>query len=195
MLKPKNKIVKMIKRTTVVLLVVALGAFIYQKILNRNVGDTIDEFNGIAVHYNGLDYSKSYGKHYSTEGYYYGKKWQCVEFVKRYYYDYLHHKMPDGSGHAKSFFDKELKHGEVNKRRNLIQYDNGGNVKPEVNDLLVFDGGYGHVCIISKVNSAYIEVVQQNISFQSRTTYQLTNTGSNYLIGTSKKPLGWLRKP
>jgi hypothetical protein len=91
------------------------------------IGDSVDSFNGVVVYNNGPDYPQSHGKHYTKDSaYYYGKKWQCVEFIKRYYYDVYHHKMPDGFGHASSFFDKNIKQGELNKRRNLLQFRNGG---------------------------------------------------------------------
>ena len=85
-----------------------------------SIGDSVDSFNGVVVYNNGMDYPKSYGKHYSNDStYYYGKKWQCVEYIKRYYYDYFQHKMPNGFGHAKSFFDPTVAHAKFNKERVL----------------------------------------------------------------------------
>lgn len=37
-------------------------------------------------------------------GYYYGYKWQCVEYIKRFYYEAKGHKMPDSYGNAKDFW-------------------------------------------------------------------------------------------
>ena len=72
--------------------------------------------------------------------------------------------MPDVYGHAKDFFDTSVPHGELNKSRNLLQYKNGENEKPQVDDLLVFnDTTYGHVVIITEVGNDYIEVIQQNM--------------------------------
>lgn len=60
-------------------------------------GDSLDSFNGIAVYNNGTEYEKSYGKSYSADSScYYGKKWQCVEFVKRYYHQHLKFIFTDG---------------------------------------------------------------------------------------------------
>ncbi|MGN2920302.1 hypothetical protein ACTFQ5_16360 [Aliivibrio fischeri] len=61
----------------------------------------------------------------AADGYNLGLKYQCVEFVKRYYYEYFNHKMPDTYGHAKDFFNPDLPDGNLNKQRNLIQYKNG----------------------------------------------------------------------
>ena len=51
------------------------------------IGRKIDSYMDVPVYYNGLIFYKSYGKNYSKDGYYYGRKWQCVEYVKRFYYE------------------------------------------------------------------------------------------------------------
>ena len=65
----------------------------------------LDSYRGVPVYDNGLLYFRNHGKNYSKDGYYFGQKWQCVEFVKRFYYQAKNHRMPDVMGHAKSFFD------------------------------------------------------------------------------------------
>jgi len=185
----------LLKKLVAVSILIAIIATVYFKFFSKIIGDVTDEFNGVKVYYNGINFAKSHGSHYGADGFYYGKKWQCVEFIKRYFHDNMHHSMPDGMGHAKSFYDRSLKSGGLNKRRNLIQYANGCNVKPAVNDILVFDGRYGHVCILSAVYENEIEVVQQNILGKPRETFNLQSENNCYTIGTSKKPLGWLHKP
>lgn len=165
---------------------------------NYTVGQKIDSLNGVIVYYNG---GVSHVKERNTtkDGYNIGLKYQCVEFVKRYYYEYLNHKMPDSYGHAKSFFNKELKNGALNKQRNLIQYTNLSNTKPKVNDLLIFDGTiynrFGHVAIVSKVNDSTLEIIQQNSGpfGSSRASYKLEKIGSKWEI-MDRQILGWLRK-
>ncbi len=80
----------------------------------------LDSYKGIPVYDNGLFFFRSYGKNYAPDGYYFGQKWQCVEFVKRFYHDARNHKMPDVMGHAQSFFDETLPDGAVNSRRGLL---------------------------------------------------------------------------
>ena len=70
--------------------------------------------------------------------YYYGYKWQCVEYIKRFYYEAKGHKMPDVYGNAKDFFDANVEHGTLNEKRGLIQYKNGEDEKPKIDDILVF---------------------------------------------------------
>lgn len=157
------------------------------------VGTKIDEYKGVAVYSNGKNYMSSHGLNFSDDDYYYGYKWQCVEFVKRFYYEQYGHKMPDGAGNAKYFFNPMLEQGAFNEQRGLDQYKNSGNVQPRPDDLLVFtEGAYGHVAIISEVGDNWIEVVQQN-SEVPRERYNLTVVDGNYIISGEKEPAGWLR--
>jgi hypothetical protein len=170
----------------------------YNLNLRHAVGDRVDSLNGVYVYYNG-GVSNNAGRNTTSEGYNLGIKYQCVEFVKRYYYEYLKHKMPDGYGHAKDFFDKNLKDGQKNKKRNLIQYSNPSVTKPKVDDLLVLDRSlfnkFGHVGIVSRVGDKTIEIVQQNPGpfGKSRQTYTLIQIKGKWRIKNSRV-LGWLRK-
>lgn len=67
------------------------------------IGMVVDEFNGVKVYYNG-SISNVSGRNVAKDGYSLGLKYQCVEFIKRYYYERFNHKMPDSYGHAKDFF-------------------------------------------------------------------------------------------
>jgi len=158
-------------------------------------GTQIDIYRGVAVYSNGMDYMSSHGLNYCSDGYYYGYKWQCVEFVKRFYYNVYRHSMPDGAGNAKYFFNPMLTQGEFNEQRGLYQYQNGGDVKPLPGDILVFDEGkYGHVAIISEVGQGWIEVIQQNSEYP-RERFELQIKKDSYtVIGEGKNPTGWLRK-
>src|SRR5690606_35208838 len=86
-------------------------------------GDRVDSLHGVYVYYNG-SVGNVKGRNLAPDGYNLGLKYQCVEFVKRYYYEHLEHKMPDSYGHAKDFFDNAVGDGKLNKRRALIQYNN-----------------------------------------------------------------------
>ncbi len=155
----------------------------------------MDSYKNVKVYYNGTNYTQSYGKNFSEDGYYFGYKWQCVEFVKRFYYQAKGHEMPDLYGNAIDFFSYDTKQGEVNEARGLLQYYNGGNVAPKADDLLVFtDTKYGHVAIITEVTENDIEVIQQNVYGKPRQRFKLSTKDGNYYVGTNKKPAGWLRK-
>lgn len=163
-----------------------------------SVGQQVDSLNGVYVYFNGA-VDNVMGRSRTADGYNLGLRYQCVEFVKRYYYEYLHHKMPDSYGHAKDFFDSSLKDGQKSERRGLTQYTNPSNTKPKVSDLLIFAGTtfnrYGHVAIISNVTEREIEIIQQNPGrfSKSRETFPLVHEDGKWQI-ESKRILGWLRK-
>lgn len=156
----------------------------------------LDSFRGVAVYDNGPLVARSHGRHYAADGYYFGQKWQCVEFVKRFFYEALNHRMPDVWGHAKDFFDPDTAAGNLNKKRGLLQFRNGGPITPQSGDLIVFTNGlYGHVAVVSSVKSNQVEVIQQNIHGHPRDVYSLTSTEGRWVIGDRYQPAGWLRVP
>ena len=165
---------------------------------NYKVGQPLDSLNGVKVYYNGgVDHVSE--RNVTKDNYNLGLKYQCVEFVKRYYYEHFNHKMPDAYGHAKDFFDPQVKDGELNVKRNLIQYTNPNKAKPEVGDLVIFSGSvlnrFGHVAIISKVSEDEVEIIQQNPGpfSSSRENFTLETQKGNYKIDNDRL-LGWLRK-
>lgn len=162
----------------------------------KNIGDTLDVFNGVYVFYN-KNFDNTSGRHLTDDNYNLGLKWQCVEFVKRYYYEHLNHKMPNSYGHAKDFFNADITDGKRNPDRNLTQYTNGSVSKPKVDDLIIFDGNifnpYGHVAIISKVDDNEVEIVQQNVGKKSRDILQLHFKNQKWIVDDNSV-LGWLRK-
>jgi len=161
------------------------------------LGDPIDSLNHVKVYYNG-NTGTVLGRNTAANGYNIGLKYQCVEFVKRYYFEFYKHEMPNSYGHAVSFFDKSLSDGEINKDRDLIQFENPSAAIPKIGDLIVLDAttinGYGHVAIISDVREDEIQIIQQNpgASASSRVWYDLNRSNGKYLIDNSRVP-GWLR--
>ena len=197
----------MIKKISLISLIVILGFSTLTscekcarkwKAKSMEVGDKVDSLNGVFVYYNS-NTGNVLGRNTTADGYNLGLQYQCVEFVKRYYYEHLNHKMPDSYGHAKDFFVKGVADGKMVKIRNLHQYTNPSASKPKVNDLLVYDGNafnkYGHVAIVSKVTDNKVEIIQQNPGAlaPSRETYKLTKKDGKWKIEKSKA-LGWLRK-
>lgn len=165
----------------------------------HEVGDIVDSLDGVAVYFNG-GVSNSVGRNLAPDGYNLGIKYQCVEFVKRYYYEHYNHKMPDVWGHAISFFDTELPHNTLNVKRGLMQYHNGGDVRPQKGDLVVYSSTvfnrYGHVAIVAEVGDDTVTIIQQNPGplAPSRETYGLTETQGRFTV-ENQRILGWLRLP
>lgn len=160
-------------------------------------GEKIDEWNGVGVYHNGL-MNSVHGRNVSSSGYNLGLKWQCVEFVKRYYFEHLGHQMPNSYGHAKDFFDENLEDGEWNSTRGLIQFSNESVSKPMENDILVFEASkwnsYGHVGIVIESTLGEIEMIQQNdILRGARRRISIENRNGKWIVKNSRV-LGWLRK-
>lgn len=159
------------------------------------VGEVMDSLNGVYVHYN-RKMDNVVGRNISYDNYNLGLKYQCVEFVKRYYYKHLDHIMPESYGHAKDYFNPQLAYGEKNIQRELIQYKNGSKSKPTIDDLIVFGStkfnSYGHVGIICKVTKRSIIIIQQNKN-KSRQSNRLKEVNGIWTV-QNNRVLGWLRK-
>lgn len=161
-------------------------------------GVKVDSYNGVDIFYNGSVGNVS-GRNVTSDGYNLGLKYQCVEFVKRFYYKFYNHKMPDSYGHAKDFFNSSVPDGGYNKQRGLTQYSQGSHTKPKVNDLIIFGptpfNKFGHVAIISKILTGKLEIAQQNpgVGNSSRAIYSLYDNGNGWIVG-NQYVKGWLRK-
>jgi len=156
----------------------------------------IDHYQGVPVYHNG-SLGSVFGRHVTEDGYNLGLKYQCVEFVKRFYYEFYDFKMPQSYGHAQEFFDWSLGNGEMNRERGLFQYKNGGPSRPVQNAILIFGNDpatlYGHVGIITKVTDREIEMVSQNNGRNQKTRSKIPmkmRNGGYYI--DSKYVLGWL---
>jgi surface antigen len=164
---------------------------------SHEVGDQLDELNGVAIYYNG-GVNTAQGRNLSKEGYNLGLRYQCVEFVKRYFFERHAHRMPDTYGHAKDYFDKQLGDGSLNTKRAMLQFQNGSATQPQAEDLLVFAptlfNPYGHVAIVARVGANDLQIAQQNPGpfGDSRVELTLTQREGGWYIGQSNV-LGWLR--
>lgn len=189
------------QRRILLIAVLAVSIFAIIRLCSKNsshnIGDVVDELNGVKVYYNGstgniLDRN-------TVDGYNIGLRYQCVEFVKRYYFEYYHHKMPNSYGNAKDFYNRSLVDNSYNTDRALTQFSNPSSSKPQVGDLIVMDAttfnGYGHVAIVSDVGDEYVEIIQQNPGAyaDSRDLFALDFENNQWYIG-KKRILGWLRK-
>lgn len=184
-------------------IILMIGALIFRNDIRHLIngaskGSPVDSLNGVYVYYNGA-ISNVEGRNLSPDNYNLGLKYQCVEFVKRYYYLHYRHKMPDSYGHAVSFYDASLKDSSYNRKRDLLQLSNPSKVKPQIGDILIYSGTegnpYGHVSIISDTKVDEIEIIQQNpgIGAPSRVKFKLLNDNGLYKID-NPRILGRLSK-
>lgn len=193
------------KLTASVATVLALGAGLFIAVnkinlnLTHSVGAVLDTHRNVRVFYNGAIGHVS-ERNIAPDGYNLGLKYQCVEFVKRYYYERFQHRMPQDRGHAKDFYNRQLPNGALNAERGLIQFANAAGEMPAEEDLLVFGpwvlNRFGHVAIVSQVGADYVEVIQQNPGpfGASRERYKLLIEDGRPRIDAPRL-LGWLRMP
>jgi len=187
----------------ILLSILAIESYYYVTKTNINkymiVGYVLDNLNGVDVYYNG-GVNNSSGRNLSLDGYNLGIKYQCVEFIKRYYYLRFGHKMPDTMGNAKDFYNPKINDGELNPQRGLTQYQNGSLSKPQPDDIVIFSPSllnpYGHVAIIANVYPNTLQIVQQNPGpfSSSRASFPLINHAGQWFIDGGQV-LGWLRMP
>ncbi|MFJ4376097.1 CHAP domain-containing protein [Pseudomonas japonica] len=160
-------------------------------------GEQLDDLNGVAIYYNG-GVNRVQGRNLSPDGYNLGLRYQCVEFVKRYYFERHGHRMPDTYGHARDFFDPALADGSLNTQRGMLQFRNGSPVQPQADDLLVFAptllNRYGHVAVVASVAEDRLQIAQQNPGpfGRSREELQLRARDGSWTVQQSQV-LGWLR--
>jgi len=123
----------------------------------ENDGGRLTEFKNVAIYANGCN-----GNTY----------WQCVEFAKRFYYQYHHFNVVNDlnywdknywSGHGKTYSEKQ----------GLVTYKNNVSVNlPRIGDTISFIGCnenydyttvYGHVAIVAAINDNMVYFYQQNV--------------------------------
>ncbi len=155
-------------------------------------GTYLGEFNGVSAYSNcSTDYESNENNY--DAGINTGMKWQCVEYVNRYYY--VKYSIDIKGGNANSYFGAADGKG-------LRAYENGETTCPQVGDILCSDGGNcGHVAIVTGVTDDSVFAIQQNLYNDVRDInmglglsvsdghYTLSGFGSSYSIQ------GWLRLP
>lgn len=174
----------------------AVDAFIPPPTPPPPYGTAIDSLNGVKVFYNG-DWRTTTGRNRAPNGYNLGIKWQCVEFVKRYYYEHFKHEMPDSYGDAIDFYEENLSDGGYSKRRNLVHFANGSKSRPVTEDIIVFGGNeanpFGHIALVHSTTADEVHIIQQNVGLYTRDTLPIvmSDDGKWYVEGNV---LAWLRK-
>ncbi len=166
-------------------------------------GTNLGSFDGVIAYSNCSNYCVSCNNYcndlnYAEDSTYIGVKWQCVEYVRRYYYEVFDIDLASKHrGDAKTFYDHATDMG-------LNGYPNGGTFPPQVGDILVSEGtdaNVGHVAIVRSVTDNQVCTIQQNFSNDSRDINRcltLNVSNGSYTVsgfGASYSIAGWLRNP
>jgi surface antigen len=151
---------------------------------NLAFGSIYGYIGNTAVYSNGPKYTSTTRSY--LNGVDLGYQFQCVEMVRRFYYQFYNKQM--GAGYnALNFYGNAWRWG-------MTAYANGGGMAPKPGDVLCFNGnaggGYGHVAIIVEVGSDYIIIGQQNV-------YKDTHVGKKYSRSgntvNASHVQGWIR--
>lgn len=161
-------------------------------------GSEIGTFNNVAAYSNCstscVTCNNSCNSLNYIDGTYIGIKWQCVEYVRRYYYNIYGLDLASlHRGDANTFYNNAGKMG-------LEKIQNGATAPPAVGDILVSNGGnYGHVAIVRSVFGNQVCTIQQNFSNTDQDSNRClslsVNDGHFTVSGFSAMyPIkGWLR--
>lgn len=162
----------------------------------KNFDTYLGQFNGVAVYSNGTSNYYSGTANY-VNGTYTGIKWQCVEYVRRYYLTVYNTDLASKHiGDANTWYDNASKMG-------LTSYRNSSTTSiPQTGDILVSNGGkYGHIAIVKSVSNNKVYTIQQNFSNDYNDTDRAldisTDSKGRYTVkgfSRSYSIKGWLRK-
>ena len=125
----------------------------------------------------------------------YGLRYQCVEYVRRFYSQALHVDTSTWTYNGAAFYTNAAKLG-------LVTYTNSQSPSPPTpDDIIVFKAKrdpYGHVAIVTNVTGGSVTCIEQNWSKTGITTLELTQQNGLYSLvrpGSAYVVLGWLRLP
>ena len=164
---------------------------------NEDVGTVVDTYKGVDIFSNGR-VRNVHGRNITKDGYNLGLKYQCVEYVNRFYYEVYGHKMPNSYGHAKEFFNENYTDGSLNTERGMYQYSNPSIYPIKKDALLVYGptpyNSFGHVAIVTETNGQMMECISQNLGEGNgtRRTYQINKTDRGMYSIEDPYIIGWL---
>merc|ERR1712216_253899 len=137
---------------------------------------------------------------------YTGAKWQCVEFARRWL---LVNRGYTFSDIPMAYHIMELDHVTVQTGQQrgatkpLWACTNGGLVRPQVGNMLIWDRSYdgtGHVAIVTEVGADYVRIAEQNFEdwkWEARADYArelraTTGNDGSYTVHDAYQILGWM---
>jgi len=154
--KYKNNVSRFIIILTIIVLIYVIMRLLMSK--QYKFGDKIGTFDGVAAYSNQKDETNSKASNFYN-GKYTGRKWQCVEFVRRYL---ITKRSVTFSDVTSAFEIPKAQFTTLNGTP--VQTTN----EIKVGSIIVWPKNYqkmtpdGHVAIVSSVTSSGIYVVEQN---------------------------------
>lgn len=152
-----------------------------------NYGCSIGSFKGVDAKSNDGEIGTGCGR------------WQCVEYIKRFYYEAMGINLYKPIGIARNYWDKYDNTGDYSyiKNSGLEKCNNDFSCRLNLGDILVFSTApYGHVAIEVNENGSQIKIIEQNYRSDDNSEryldIQTQNTKYKILDNTV---IGWLHMP
>ncbi|NQE46372.1 Cell surface glycoprotein [ANME-1 cluster archaeon GoMg2] len=192
--KSKNLIAVMVFTALIVTLAFSSGVSSQVEVSGLAFGTQVGTYNDV-IAYSNLENSYASGEYNYKDDYNTGMKWQCVEYVNRYYYVIYGQKIRIAGTNADEYYDTASDRG-------LVAYPNSGTTSPQPGDILCSSGGtYGHVAIVREVTADSVHVIHQNwanTAVDNDKTISMSISGGHYTVSgfsSNYSVQGWLRKP
>lgn len=156
----------------------------------KNFGEQTGDFNSVIAYSNGTTGNTS-NINNTYNSYATGMKWQCDEYVNRYYKQVYNQEIRVAGQIANDYYQNASERG-------LEAYPNDSSEPPQVGDILVSENGDGHLAIVREVQANKIFVIQQNWSNNGADNrYPIARNGNHVFPFDGKKGnyavKGWLR--
>lgn len=184
-------------KKTVLLVIISITisfSFTIETAYSDGYGVALGSFNGVIAYSNGNTGTYLINNQTYINATYIGVQWQCVEYVRRYYYQIYGVDLASAwRGNADTWYDNAA-------IMNLDRYQNKiTTIRPQVGDILVSESC--HIAIVRSVSDTEVCTIQQNwtntsgdlnlcrtLSRNSFGQYSVAGFSSGYPIR------GWLRR-
>ena len=144
----------------------------------KQIGNVIDEYGGIPVYFNSIPFTTQ-GENMAPDGYEFGKKFENIEFIKRFYYKEYGRKIPVET--VAELYNPKLNSGEKNIAINLYQYSDDS--IPEIGDIILSKTPFGEYAgIVTKVTDDSVEIVRQNFWKETRKRFKIISENGNLKV-------------
>ena len=166
---------------------ILIGLFLLTKLDNKKV-----DKKDIIAHHNNMkciNLERNY-----INGYFTGLKWQCVEFARRYLIITYKISFQEIETAEDIFRLNYFFNVHNNTLIPIKKYVNGSMVLPHVGSLLIWSKSkelkFGHVAVITSINSKYIVIREQNWDNKNIRKLKLKYNNGYYIM--EKDIIGWI---
>ena len=132
------------------------------------LGKTVSGVEGHASNYSGIICFSRDDFEHMEDNVFFGIKWQCVEFARRYWYKRYGCLLGEVQLAADIWKEKNVRIVPTERNRivPLRHFENGAEIAPREGDLVIYDIHpslhTGHVAVVVEVGDSFVRVAEQN---------------------------------